>query len=407
LRGFADAHCRPPRIGELKPEHGLPSAQTVRSRFGSIEAGFQAAGLELPRKGDWDRARIAEAIRAFTGTHGHAPRKQDWKADGTLDHPGVSTMERLFGSWSEALVAAGVATRKPVWNRARIKAAMRAWTAQHGHAPTRAEWAPADPTGKRPSYAVVVRRFESWTEALQAAGVLPASLRRWDRAGAIEAMRAFAREHGRAPTSLDWSQSAAEHPSAGTVGALFGSWSEGLLEAGLDTHVVNWDRKMILVALQEWTALHGRPPRPSQWSISDRAGAHPTNRTVRNRFGSWDAALRAAGVATPKTPAWNERRILTAMRKWQVKHGRRPTQKDWKSNDPSGQWPSYAIVVRHCGSWPAALRTAGIDPLTKTSQAARARRGRRAGGARLDLLVSRPALPGRRRTPGRERARDR
>jgi hypothetical protein len=362
LRGFAAAHSRAPWIGELGPEHGLPSPGTLAARFGSLEAGFKAAGLQLRRRGEWDREAAIEAIRLFTEEHGHPPTRAQWSTNGELDAPSTSKLERLFGSWSEALVAAGVAAPRAAWDRSRILQAMREWTTQHGHAPTQAQWAPRDPTGRRPSYSVVVRRFESWTAALQEAGVLPASLRRWDHAGAIKAMRSFAREHGRAPTSSDWGQSTAEYPSAGTVSALFGSWSEGLFEAGLDAHVVNWDAEMILVALKEWTELHGRPPQPSEWIVSDPAGAHPTNVTVRKRFGSWDVALRAAGIAIVKKPVWDERRILAAIRKWRVQYDRFPTQKDWKTNDPSGRWPSYAIVVRICGSWPAALRAAGARP---------------------------------------------
>jgi hypothetical protein len=69
-----------------------------------------------------------------------------------------------------------------------------------------------------------------------------------------------------------------------------------------------WDRESILAAINAWTVEHGTPPTAMDWNPSmarargrnDRARRHaegdwPFYSTVVAYFGSWTAALQAAG----------------------------------------------------------------------------------------------------------------
>jgi hypothetical protein len=57
-----------------------------------------------------------------------------------------------------------------------------------------------------------------------------------------------------------------------------------------------WSDREIRVALRAWTSRHGRPPLSNDWP---RATAdHPTAALAQAGFGSWRAALAAAGGAT-------------------------------------------------------------------------------------------------------------
>lgn len=213
---------------------------------------------------------------------------------GGPERPKATTLERLFGSWSEALNAAALIPPQLEWKPEEIITALRDWTILHGRPPTQADWRSSNPTGTRPSASVTAHHFGSWTAALQAADILPPSLHQWNRREVVAAMRAFVREHDRAPTSIDWRQSTPEHPGAGTVSKIFGSWSVGLIAAGLEPHQITWDRKQIIAALHAWTKLHDRAPHRSEWETRDPTHARPTTKTVHNHFGSWQAALRAA-----------------------------------------------------------------------------------------------------------------
>lgn len=60
-----------------------------------------------------------------------------------------------------------------------------------------------------------------------------------------------------------------------------------------------WSRDDILYALLEWQEKHGAQPRSNDWMTSG-GDAHPAVATVYKHFGSWDEAIRQAGM-TPYT----------------------------------------------------------------------------------------------------------
>jgi len=47
-------------------------------------------------------------------------------------------------------------------------------------------------------------------------------------------MHAWADEHGRPPTLEEWRRASARHPSAATVRRLFGTWNAALIAAGFE-----------------------------------------------------------------------------------------------------------------------------------------------------------------------------
>lgn len=63
-----------------------------------------------------------------------------------------------------------------------------------------------------------------------------ASQRFWTREKVIEAIQAWATEHGYSPTSREWSRSGKDHPAITTIldgpNPVFKSWSEALIAAG-------------------------------------------------------------------------------------------------------------------------------------------------------------------------------
>jgi hypothetical protein len=79
-----------------------------------------------------------------------------------------------------------------------------------------------------------------------------------------------------------------------------------------------WDRARILNAIREWARLYGEQPGIADWNTGQlqalgnqerlarsraarAAGIAPTHGTVIREFGSWNAAIEAAGF-TPRAP---------------------------------------------------------------------------------------------------------
>lgn len=67
-----------------------------------------------------------------------------------------------------------------------------------------------------------------------------------------------------------------------------------------------WTQEAIVAALRRWNDEHGQPPTATQWI----AGGEwwPTRTTVRGRWGTWNAAIAAAGFE-PLRPGQCRRRV--------------------------------------------------------------------------------------------------
>ena len=104
----------------------------------------------------------------------------------------------------------------------------------------------------------------------------------------------------------------------------------------------------ILEKLEQWTSLYGAPPTTNDWepSRARRAKQHwradrflegdwPTAGMVRRRFGTFNDAVRRAGLNPRTAPSRGKARlqspdeILMAMVEWHRRYGSPPTQTDW------------------------------------------------------------------------------
>jgi len=79
-----------------------------------------------------------------------------------------------------------------------------------------------------------------------------------------------------------------------------------------------WSRKAVLQAFRLWYRAHGRAPRATDWSPPSPPGtrrrteraqradgsSYPSPTTVRRYFGSWSAALEAAGLRAERLAPW-------------------------------------------------------------------------------------------------------
>jgi Homing endonuclease associated repeat len=136
---------------------------------------------------------------------------------------------------------------------------------------------------------------------------------RWTRETIIYAFELWHRRYLCSPTVAEWRRAGRDNPSATTVRSAFGSWNSAVKAAGLRPRrpgearktgspaiehppaeaVTRWPPPRVVERLQAWAHEHGRPPTLEEWR---RAGArHPSAATVRRLFGSWNAALVAAG----------------------------------------------------------------------------------------------------------------
>ncbi len=113
--------------------------------------------------------------------------------------------------------------------------------------------------------------------------------------------------------------------------------------------------EQILEALRASAERLGRSPTMKEFAADPEAGIHP--QTVIERFGSWNAAKRAAGLV-PRRFATREE-LLALLRRLGDELGRTPTARDL--DDRRGTLPSKSLYWHTFGSLTNALREAGFD----------------------------------------------
>src|SRR5215212_11578043 len=169
------------------------------------------------------------------------------------------------------------------WTRERVVGAIRRWHDDRGVAPRKRDWnKPSfDSAGAplTPGADVVLDLFGKWSEAVKAAGLEPGKQER----------SAKERKQGEMPDRSqreyldddlyykDEDSNAPYYSPAGTYLAA----------------------AEIIAEMYRWTALAGQPPTEREW-LRDKQWPHPD--VVRDLFGSWDDAMKDAGLDQYEAP---------------------------------------------------------------------------------------------------------
>lgn len=201
------------------------------------------------------------------------------------------------------------------------------------------------------------QHFGSWGKALQAAGIdseAVAKRRRWTADRVIQTIHQLARQG----IALNYcSVSRVDSGVPGAARRAFGSWDNALLAAGYDPDTIRIQRgpwtAEELIALIQSRAAAGLP-------IGAYTVVPPSARMASQRlFGSWTAALRAAGVPNPRAdqPVWSKEVVLAAIRARLDDH-----QAINCMAVVTHASRLYNAARRYFGSWEEALRAGGIDP---------------------------------------------
>ncbi len=242
-----------------------------------------------------------------------------------------SAAQRIFGSWQNAIQAAGIAPREMPggkrWSPAKILVAIR-------HMARRQRPLTTLQIERRHHNIVSAarRHFGSWNKAVVAAGVDPSKLRRvvpWKPGLVIEAILT------RALRNDSLSARQVEPRSLTAAGErFFGSWPAAVLAAGLDPAVTARQSKRQSVARVEVR---------SRSEIKSNRG-HRKQR-------------------------WNKDRVIALL------HLRLQASKRMNGTALAREDPSlYDAMRRYFGSWREAIRAAGLDPEAyRVTAAARSR----------------------------------
>lgn len=234
---------------------------------------------------------------------------------------------------------------------------IRDLAARKGRVPTQAEM---DDEGDVSSH-TIIDEFGSWNEGVRAAGLQPKHRKSIPDTDVLEAIQSLAETLGHPPSMTTMEE-------RGTVSVdvacdRFGSWTNAVRAAGYEPvseMIVPPNRiseSEVVSAIQELAAEKGRAPCASEMN---EEGSVPAQ-TVRSRYGSFEDAVRAAGLEPfdPKAAAKkSEDEVVSAIRDLARELDAVPTVDEMEAHGEH----SASLVEARFGSWNAGLRAAGFEP---------------------------------------------
>ena len=322
--------------------HDPRLAQSALQHFGRWSKALLAAGVETTVRSRWSKRIVIEEIRSRQ-QRGEALSKT-WREDERL----FAAATRHFGSWADAMRAAGF---EPIprerWSQRRVLERLQAWASRGGT--RRRQRADHNLT------AAACRLFGSYQAALKAAGLEP-SQRFWTESRVVAKIqdRYIAGAPLTAPALVERSLAVAAKRR-------FGSWPAAVEAAGLSDKIAFkkplccWSQELVIREILAWHE-SGRP------LTAVHRDSKPLSSAANNWFGSWRAALLAAGLTTTRR-TWSKQAVIDEI------FDRYRNGRSLRSNE-SSNINLVAAAQRYFGSWRKAKAAAGIQPQRAKSKGA-------------------------------------
>jgi len=356
LQRLAEELGKTPTIDEMDA-HGEYTGATYYNHFESWNAALREADLELNNPYTIRREALIEDLQRINELiEDPYPTTEAIREHGTYS---LTTYYAEFGRLEAALDAAGIekVTDTPVSTETLLEELHR--LASDGSPPTTSEM---DEEGAF-SARTYIDRFGSWNEALEAAGYAPhLDIVEASTEDLLDEITRLHEDLGRVPTTRDM-QEHGEY-TASRYFSTFESWNAAVEEAGLPPHerwttpdALRIPASELLNELQRVADIVDGRPTTEDMNEDGKYGTKP----YYNRFGSWNRAVELAGFEPftgTSEDIYSTEELIAELQRLAEERGRPPTTDDmWKHGRMSTQ-----PFVNRFGSWIAALREAGLEP---------------------------------------------
>lgn len=359
LRDLGDELGERPAASDLREREGLPSVQTYRRRFGSWSNALEAAGYRPDPLTD---EQCIEILQDLGGELGRTLTTDDVNERDDLPH--VWTFQDRFGSWSAAIEAAGFDANvgTPIEDDELLDA-LEDLTRDLGRRPTERDMDEAGPYSSN----AYRRHFGSWDDVLAELDMPPAPPRnRLSDRELITDLREFANYSGpgnvAAPSKRDMD---ADGPHSYNVyRERFGSWGAALVEAGLDPRRTVTAEDVIEEVRRVAAEAGLNPDGGPAPTVEDLAEYGDLSLfTVQREFDTWNEAVSAAGFVPnegrpPYTEEYSDGEIVQMIRRVADELHETPTESQFDEMAAV----STTTVQQRFGSWHRALTLAGLRP---------------------------------------------
>jgi hypothetical protein len=128
--------------------------------------------------------------------------------------------------------------------------------------------------------------------------------------------------------------------------------------------MTKWNKDIIINHIQDFYNINKRSPVDKDFY---KHSIYPNPTTVKKYFGTWNNALEAASVPITKhnrrNNFWTNDLIIKAIKDYHIQYNRIPECRDFKAP----LYPNRMSVFRLFGSWNAAIKAAGFQPNSQNS----------------------------------------
>lgn len=265
--------------------------------------------------------------------------------------PSAMTISTYFGSWTKALQAAGLKTNEKFaksYSKEEIINALQHYVDENNGFLTLTLYKNKK---YKPSESTIRKKFGSWNQALQEAGILTnREVRKWYTEKEVIRILQNVSENDKAITVEEYKKQRIQ-PHYDTIVSLFGSWNEAIKKAGLKENSMVYTNEEMIKALQEYSQKKG-----NFTSIDyEKAEVKPGYLAIQKRFGSWANAVRNAGIE-PGYVRYTDREILYEIKRClDEKETDYITVEDYKR---LSNHPCYGTIYKRFNTWDNAVELA-------------------------------------------------
>jgi hypothetical protein len=373
------AHGEAMNSRAIRQSHSQLFAATLHW-FGSYRAAIEATGLnyEKIRVQDphrWNRQAITDEIRRL-----HREKKPLHHSAVGRDCPEMVTAAyRYFGTYRKAVEAAGLDYLKVrvrplrTWNKKRVIAELKSLHHKQG-----GMWMRSVRKSNPYLPRVASAYFGSYNTAARAAGIqagdlTPPPYRKWSAEHVLEELKRLAKEDVKqlAPTLMR-----EKHPYlVRSAKKRFGSYRRAVEKVGVDYLSIArvYARPMPAYEVVAQLQLLQQRGKDLRYNAMGRSNPRLLN-AARRRFGSYEKAMRIAGIAYPPLPPlrhWSEKLVLNTLLALHDR-GEDVRYRSVKIH----RLPLYEAARYYFGSYTNAVRVAGIGytRMAKTQRLSERRR---------------------------------
>lgn len=199
--------------------------------------------------------------------------------------------------------------------------------------------------------------FGTWNDALEQAGLRPNKQRGISDEELLSELNRLYNEKGWTPTGHDMDLRG--EYSKSTLIRRFGSWEAALQEAGVDgDRRPKIAKEDLLQELKRIAQKENREPR----TVDMKAYGEYSTQVYLERFGSWANAVREAGYEPHIERGLSDEKLLDELRRISRDEDTPPSSPEMREKGKH----TRSLYQRRFGSWNAAVQAAGFDPLHRS-----------------------------------------